>query len=100
VEDADGRSVVAFKELEELSGKGPLQASPDVTAALALGLAAGGIGAGLGIVAEPGHYHGVERPVELPSPDCLQSLPKHGSRLVGSVRCEWCTGTAGRAVWG
>jgi hypothetical protein len=48
VEHVDCRSVVAFKELEELSGDGSLQASPDVAGALALGPAAGGIGAGLG----------------------------------------------------
>jgi hypothetical protein len=62
----DRWSVVALKELEELPGDRPLQASPDVAGALAFGGAPGGVDAGVGVVAEPGHHHGVQGTVELP----------------------------------
>ena len=65
-EDLDRRSVVAFKEPEQLSGNGPLQAPADVAAALALRTTPDGVGTGGGVIAEPGHHDGVERPVELP----------------------------------
>jgi hypothetical protein len=75
VEDLDRRSVVAFKELEELSGNGSLQASPDVADALALGRAPSGVGTGVWVIAEPGHHDGVECPVELPVTRPVQSMP-------------------------
>lgn len=40
----DRRAVVTLKELEELSGNGPLQASADLANALALGRAPNGVG--------------------------------------------------------
>jgi hypothetical protein len=81
LDDLHRRSVVALKEREELSGNGPLQASPDIADALALGPPPGGIGAGVGVIAEPGHHHGVERPVELwPTREAQPAAPpgRHG----------------------
>jgi hypothetical protein len=62
VEDAGRRSVVAFKELEELSGNGPLQAAPDVADAPALGRAPSSVGTDVWVIAEPGDHDRVERP--------------------------------------
>src|SRR5829696_6968400 len=74
VEDFDRRSVVALKKPKELPGNSLLQASPDVAEALALGRAPSGIGARVGVVAEPGHHHGVERPVELAVTGAVQPV--------------------------
>jgi hypothetical protein len=78
-EDLDGRSVVAFKELEQLAGNRPLQASPDVTDALAFGSPPGGVGASFWVVAQPGHHDRVECPVELPAARSVQPMPGHSS---------------------
>jgi hypothetical protein len=64
-DDLDRGAVVTFKELEQLPGHRPLQASPDLAAALALGRAPGGVRAGGWIITEPSHHDGVQRPVEL-----------------------------------
>ena len=51
------------------------EASPDVVDALALGPPPGGIGAGIGVVAEPGHHHGMQGAVELAVTRAVQPMP-------------------------
>lgn len=65
----------ALQELEQLSGDRPLHAAADVAGALALD-AAGGVGARLRIVAQPGDRDGVQRAAELPVPTPVDSLSR------------------------
>ena len=44
---------MAFQQLEQLPGDGPLQATSNIPGALALGSTPGGVGAGLRIVPKP-----------------------------------------------
>jgi hypothetical protein len=57
------RAVIAFQQLEQLPGDRSLQAPANITGALALGPSPDGVGAGGWVVAQPGHHHGVQRPV-------------------------------------
>ena len=54
-----GRALVVFQQLEQLPGDGSLQAPPDLPDALALSPPPGGVGAGGGVTAQPGHHDGV-----------------------------------------
>ena len=54
-----------FEESEELAGDGSFQASFDFASTLSFGSASGSVGAGRGVVLQPGEHDRVQRPVEL-----------------------------------
>ena len=72
-DDLHAGLVVALEELEQLAGDAALEAPPYVAAGLALGAAAGGVGTGLGIVAEPGERDGVQDGVALAVPRSVRA---------------------------
>ena len=83
-EDLGAGLVAGFEKLEQLTGDEALEAPSDLAGALALGDTSGGIGTGVGIVAEPGHHDGVQRAVELAVSGSVDSLGEAGvSRAPG-----------------
>jgi len=46
-----------------------------ISRVLALGPASSGVGTGSWVVTQPGHHHGVERPVQLPVTRAVQAMP-------------------------
>jgi hypothetical protein len=65
LDDFHARVVVAFQQLEQLPGDGPLQAPTDISDALALGSAPDGVGPGSWVVAQPGQHDRVQSAVRL-----------------------------------
>jgi hypothetical protein len=87
LDDLHAGAIVAFQELEELPGDGSLDAPPDLSAALALGSPASGIGAGLRVITQPHQRDRVQRPVEPPVATAVQ--PVAGTQLVRSRDRSW-----------
>ena len=80
VDDLDGSSVVALKEVEQPPRDRPFKAPANVTIAFPLGPASGGVGAGVQIVAQPCEHDGVQGVVGLAVAAAVDSL--------GRLRCQ------------
>ncbi len=85
-EDFDAGSVVAFEQPEQLAGDDASQASFGVAAAVALGGAAGHVGAGVGVDAQTHQQDGVQRTVELPVAAAVDSLGEIGDTASETAR--------------
>jgi hypothetical protein len=77
LDDFDARAVVAFQQLEQLPGDGPLQAPTDISDALALGSAPDGVGPGSWVIAQPGQHDRVQSAVQLAVARAVQPMPGH-----------------------
>jgi hypothetical protein len=75
VHDLYAYAAIAFQQLEQLPGDGPLQAAADLADALALAASPRGTGTGLRIVAQPGQHNRVQGPVELAVAAAAQPMP-------------------------
>jgi hypothetical protein len=82
-EDLDAGVVVAFQQPEQLAGDDAPQAAFGVAPALALGGAAGHVGARVGIGAQPHQQDGVQGAVELPVAAAVDSLGRRGCQGAG-----------------
>jgi hypothetical protein len=80
-EDFDAGSVVAFQQSEQLAGEDAPEAPLGVAAALALGGAAGHVGAGVGIDPQAHQQDGVQRAVELAVAAAVDSLGRRGCQV-------------------
>ena len=77
MDDLDGSSVVALKEVEQLPRDRPFKAPANVTIAFPLGPAPGGVGAGVQIVAQPCEHDGVQGAVELAVAAAVAAMADH-----------------------
>ena len=80
-EDLDAGLVVAFQQPVQLASEVAPEAPLGVAGALALGGAAGHVGAGVGIDPQAHQQDGVQRAVELPVAAAVDSLGRLGCQV-------------------